>query len=91
MSLDNTAEMPKAVDVEDRPPITEILQRLSEGEDLDTATIIAGAVNLQISALQRLQSRTLLGPVDVQNLFRICRVLLTPPEYRPQYQRQRQN
>ena len=84
-------DTPTAVDTDERPPLTEILQRLSEGEDLDTATIIAGAINLQISALQRIQGRSLLGPIDVQNLFRICRVLLTPPDYRQQYPRQRQN
>ena len=81
----NGGGVPEATDVDERPSVSEVLRTLSEGEDMDTAFIIAGVINLQIDALKRLQIRMLLGPVDVQNMFRICRVMLTPPEYKSQF------
>lgn len=83
--------VPAAADVDTRPTIAETLQTLSEGEDMDTAFIIAGALNLQLEALRRLQGRHMLGPVDVQNTFRMCRVLLTPPDYSAQFASRRRN
>jgi len=61
------------------PTIGEILQTVSEGEDLDTAAILAGVVNLQLGALMRKQSRSHFGPQDAQIMVRIARMLLSPP------------
>lgn len=87
MSTDGTQETAGDTDLQKtdaiadsmRPTISEVLQTLSEGEDMDTAVIIAGVINLQLGAMMRKQHRSHFGPQDAQIMVRICRMLLAPP------------
>jgi hypothetical protein len=78
-------QLAAATDIDRRPGVSDILRLISEGEDLDAAFLMAGAINLYIAALQRLQSRMHLGPLDVQNILRISRIMLTPPDRQQQF------
>jgi hypothetical protein len=42
-------------------------------------------MNLQLAALTRLQGRTHFSPQDAQNLVRIVRILVTPPNIGGKY------
>jgi hypothetical protein len=59
-----------------RPSISEMLHSIIEEEDLDQAFLIAGAFNLYLDAMRKRGNRHLVGPEDVQNILRICRLLL---------------
>lgn len=58
-------------------PLGDVFKIIAESEDMDTAFIIAGVVNLYFAMMRRKVARTDIGPDDVQKIFSICRTLLT--------------
>ena len=61
------------------PTMSEILQTISEGEDMDAAHILAGVVNLQLGMLQRKQKRNYFIAADIQTIVKNFRNLLISP------------
>ena len=73
--------------MKDNKPLSmgEILEFVTGSEDMDVNFILAGIINLYINAIRRTQSRTHIGPQDMQNILRICRTMITAPTYEKQF------
>ena len=56
--------------------IRSILSRLREQSDLDTAHVLASAMNTYYSAMLRFRGNTAFGPEDITALFDIWQALL---------------
>jgi hypothetical protein len=80
MALDHDELVPRTLisneEFDGRPGIEEVLARVSEGEDLDVAFVMAEAINLVLVANLKLRRKRALGPDDMQNILRLWRVLI---------------
>jgi hypothetical protein len=56
--------------------IHEAITSLLEGENADSAFIVAAAINIYNDAMRRRHGRLIYGPADVLALFEICKILL---------------
>ena len=73
--------------MKDNKPLSmgEILEFVAGSDDMDVNFILASIVNVYISALKRTQQRGHIGPQDMQNILRICKTMLTAPDYEHQF------
>ena len=82
---DADIEQTEAIKVNKPPTMSELLENIAQSEDMDACILMAGVFNVYIDSMRRLQNRIHLGPQDMQNCLRICRVILTPPAYDKQF------
>ena len=65
----------------DAPPsIRSILSTLSDSDDKNIATVVAGTINLYTEAHRMLSGKRLLTAKDIRNIFDILSIVLTEPE-----------
>jgi hypothetical protein len=61
------------------PTLHDMLASILSQEDLDTAYIVAGAINLYYEAMSRRDNRRRFGPQDAQGLLSIIHTLTAVP------------
>ena len=61
------------------PTLHDMLTSILSQEDLDTAYIVAGAINLYLDAMRKRDNRIHFGPQDAEGLLRIIQILLGVP------------